>query len=51
MYEKFGLKEYFIVDPNTKLVRSFKLQSGKYISEAEQTAKLTSTLLGNTFEF
>ena len=51
LYEKFGVKEYFIIDPDTKLVRSFKLQSGKYISEAEQNAKLTSMLLGNSFEF
>ena len=51
LYEKFAVKEYFIIEPETKLVRSFKLQSGKYISEVEQTAKLTSTLLGNSFEF
>ena len=51
LYEKFGVEEYFIVEPDTKLVRSFKLKSGKYISEAEQTAKLTSTLLGKAFEF
>jgi Uma2 family endonuclease len=51
LYEQFGVKEYFIIEPDTKLVRSFKLLSGKYISETEQTARLTSTLLANSFEF
>ena len=51
LYENFGVKEYFIVEPETKLVRSFKLQSGKYISEAEQVGKLTSTLLSSSLEF
>lgn len=51
LYEKFGVKEYYIIDPETSLVYHFQLQNGKYKLTSEQTGKLTSPLLDKTFEF
>lgn len=51
LYERFAVKEYFIIDPRTKLVRSYEIQDGKFISKAEQTGKVTSVLLHRTFDF
>lgn len=51
LYEMFAVKEYFIVDPRTKLVISYEIQDGKFMSKSKQAGKLTSALLHKTFDF
>lgn len=51
LYEKFGVKEYYIIDPETNLVSHFYLENGNYIRSSVQTGKLTSKLLSKTFKF
>ncbi len=51
LYEKFGVKEYYVVDPETKVVLHFQLTGSNYNLINEQTGRLTSFLLGTTFEF
>lgn len=46
LYEHFGVKEYWIVDPETKQTRGFQLQKGKYILISDQIGKMESPLLG-----
>lgn len=51
LYERFGVKEYFVIEPGSRVVMPFTLQNGKYKKGIEQTDQLTSSLLGQTFEF
>lgn len=51
LYEKFGVKEYYVIEPDSKLVFHFQLANNKYKLIKEQIAKLTSPLLNKTFEF
>jgi hypothetical protein len=47
VYEQYGVKEYFIVDPATKTVTSFVLQ-GKEYNETETTIGVINSKLLNT---
>ena len=51
VYEQFGVKEYFIVEPSDKSVLSYYLKDGKYAEPKKQKAKFTSKLLIKTFSF
>ena len=51
IYEQFGVKEYFIVEPSDKTVLSYYLKDGKYTEPKKQKAKFTSKLLSKTFSF
>ena len=51
LYEQFGVKEYFIVDPSDKSVLSYYLKEGKYTDAKKQKAKFTSKLFNKTFSF
>ena len=51
IYEEYGVQEYFIVDPNTKMVDSFFLKGKKYESQKSITAKINSTILGTKISF
>lgn len=51
VYEKFGVKEYFVIDPFTKEVVCFYFDGKKYISQESKTGKLKSKLLKKTFSF
>lgn len=51
VYEQFGVKEYFIVEPADKSVLCYYLKDGKYAAPKKQKAKFTSKLLGKTFGF
>lgn len=51
LYEKAGVKEYFIIAPKTKTVVSYFLVRNKYIRQPQVKAKVRSRLLNNTFSF
>lgn len=51
LYEKFGVKEYFIVDPASKEVMHYLLSDGIYIQLQTTVALLRSKLLGTDIEF
>ena len=51
VYEQFGVKEYFIVDPADKSVLSYYLKDGKYTDSKKQKAKFTSKIFGKTISF
>jgi Uma2 family endonuclease len=45
LYERFGVKEYWIVDPDTKQTQGFQLKNGKYVSISDQIGRMESPLL------
>jgi len=51
LYEKFGVKEYFIVDPLTKETIAYYYDGKKYIQQESKKGKIKSKLLKKTFSF
>ncbi len=51
IYEKFGVHEYFIVDPNTKSVDSYFLKEKKYEVQKTIMGKIHSKILGTKISF
>jgi Uma2 family endonuclease len=51
VYERFGVSEYFIVDPNSKSVDSFFLKDGEYEEQKNLTGKINSKILGTKISF
>lgn len=51
LYERFGVKEYWVVDPETKSAYGFTLVGGKYNSFSDQPGKMESPLLGISISF
>ena len=51
LYEKFGVKEYWVVDPETKIATGFLLKGSGYVSQKESRNHLHSAILKKTFSF
>ena len=51
LYEKAGVKEYFIVDPKTKLIEAFVLKGKKYHANYSRKKYFQSALLKLEFTF
>lgn len=51
LYEKVGVKEYWVVDPDTRLALVFSLNESQYTKTSESIGKIQSTLLRAHFEF
>ncbi len=51
LYEKFGVKEYWIVDPATKETTVYQLQNNSYELVGKEIGKAQSVLLNHQFEF
>jgi Uma2 family endonuclease len=51
VYEKFGVKEYFIIDPESKTTITYYLTGKKYSRQRSLKSKITSKLLKKTFTF
>ena len=50
-YQKAGIKEYWIVDPETKESIGHQLEKGSYVEFKKEKGKLTSLLLKRSFKF
>lgn len=51
VYERNGVKEYFIIDPKTKEVITYYLKGKKFEKQTSKKGKLKSLLLKKTFSF
>ncbi len=51
IYEKNSVKEYWIVDPDTKESLGYQLKNSKFILFKREKGKLASALLKHTFKF
>ena len=51
LYERFAVKEYWIVDPENKLATVFELVNNRYQRAAENVGMLESKLLGTSVLF
>ena len=51
LYEKVGVKEYWIVDPATKETTVYQLQNNSYQLVGKEVGKAKSILLNHHFEF
>ncbi len=51
VYEKFGVQEYFIVDPNSKSVSAFYLEDAEYEEQESTTGEIKSIVLNTHIVF
>ena len=51
IYERYGVQEYFIVEPNSKSVSAFYLENGEYEEQENMTGKIKSLILNTEIIF
>jgi Uma2 family endonuclease len=51
IYEQYGVKEYWIVDPEDNSVAGYQLENGKFLPLNNAIGKIESVLLGWKVEF
>jgi Uma2 family endonuclease len=51
LYEKFGVKEYWILDPDTKLALGFQWIEARYHKIGEEIGQIKSPLVATDFKF
>ena len=51
LYQKFAVKEYWVIDPDTKETFGFILRDGQYSNPYKLTGRIKSPLLNQEFTF
>ena len=51
LYERFGVKEYWIVDPETKAALGYFLEDGKYVAIGDSQRSIKFKLFNHTISF
>ncbi|MEO6167934.1 MAG: Uma2 family endonuclease [Chitinophagales bacterium] len=51
IYERCGVKEFWVIDPMSKEAKGFYLSAKKYIPLATARGKISSKILSHTFSF
>ncbi len=51
VYERYGVSEYFIVEPNSKSVTSFFLVNKEYEEQENTIGKIKSIVLNTEVDF
>ncbi len=51
LYERFGVREYWIVDPDTREAVGYELKEDTYAELGRATGEIKSRLLNGTFNF
>lgn len=51
LYEKSGVKEYWVVDPETRIATGFSLKNNAYQSIGQQKGKVTISFFKKSFAF
>jgi Uma2 family endonuclease len=51
LYQRFNVKEYWVVDPETKLATGYQLKDKMFVSLGDFKGEVRSSLLNKTFAF
>jgi len=51
LYERYGVKEYFVVEPLSKSVDHYWLENSEYLKQKSTTGEINSKLLACRFAF